>query len=261
MSLELQNLAIAKFFEFYSSDLVSESVDENNIVISFPVHFSGFHRVEITVTRVNPSLFIISDGSRTIEELKSSGYPINTRLKKRLEIVSRSARIRVVNNYLIAESDAQSLGSSIQRFIEAAKTIGDAYLVQRAYPPRDTNLINQVSDFLSLKQVPYQRKHTLRGKVEDHTVDFYFPPNGVPGLALSVMNNPTHINAQAWAFKSGDIKAENFRTKIGIVYDSEEEIGKSVKAILQHSADVAVPSSDMQILQSELREIGILKNG
>jgi hypothetical protein len=101
MSQELQNLAIDKFFEFYSSDLVSESVDENNVVISFPVHFSGFHRVEITVTRVNPSLFIISDGARTIEELKSSGYPINSRLKKRLETVSRLARIRVVNNYLI----------------------------------------------------------------------------------------------------------------------------------------------------------------
>jgi hypothetical protein len=171
------------------------------------------------------------------------------------------ARIRVVNNYLIAESDAQSLGSSIQRFLEAAKTIGDAYLVQRAYPPRDTNLMNQVSEFLASRQVPYQRKHTLRGKVENHTIDFYFPPNGVPGLALSVMSNPTHIAAQAWAFKSGDIKSENQRTRIGIVYESDGEVGRSVKAILQYSADMAVPSSDMQTLQSELREIGILKNG
>jgi hypothetical protein len=261
MSQELQDLAISKFLEFYSGDLVSESVDENNVVISFPIHFSGFHRVEVTVSRVNPNLFIISDGARTIEELKSSGYPINSRLKKRLETISRLARIRVVNNHLIAEADADSLGSSIQRFIEAAKTIGDAYLVQRAYPPRDTNLVDQVSEFLASRQVPYQRKHTLRGKIEDHTVDFYFPPNGVPGLALSVMSNPTHIAAQAWAFKSGDIKLENARTKTGIVYESDGALGKSTTAILQHSADMAVPSSEMQVLQSGLREIGILKNG
>jgi hypothetical protein len=84
MSQELQGLAISKFFEFYSGDLVSESVDDNNVVISFPMHFSGFHRVEVTVSRVNPGLFIISDGARTTEELKSSGYPINSRLKRGL---------------------------------------------------------------------------------------------------------------------------------------------------------------------------------
>jgi hypothetical protein len=258
MSEKLIDLAIGKFFDFYREDLESEVLDENNVIISFPIHFSGFHRVEITVTQVTPNHFLISDGAKTIEELKNSGYDINSKLKKRLEIISRSAKIRVVNGYLVTESDSTNLGSSIQRFIEAAKTIGDAYLVQRSYAPRETNLLNLVSLFLTEQQVPYQMKHNLRGKIENHTVDFYFPPNGVPGLALSVMSNPTRMAAEAWAFKSWDIKEENERTKVGVIYDSETA-GDNSKAILKHSADLSVPSNEIQELKGELRAIGILK--
>jgi hypothetical protein len=259
MSEMLKNLAIGKFFDFYREDIESESLDDNNVVISFPIHFSGFHRVEIVVTQVNPDQFLISDGAKTIEELKNAGYVINSKLKKRLEMVSRSAKIRVVNGYLVADTDARELGSSIQRFVEAAKTIGDAYLVQRAYPPRDANLLNMVSTFLSEQQVPYQMKHNLRGKVENHTIDFYFPPNGVEGLALSVMSNPTRMAAEAWAFKSWDIKAENARTRVGVVYDSDAA-GDNSKAILMHSADMSIPSADIQVLKGELSSIGILKH-
>ena len=259
MSEKLLNLAITKFFEFYKGDLDSEILDDANVVISFPVHFSGFHRVEITVTQVNPDHFLISDGAKTIEELKNSGYPINSRLKKRLETISRSAKLRIVNDYLVSESDASSLGASIQRFLEAAKTIGDAYLVQRIYPPRDTNLLNQVGQFLQSQQVPYQTKHSLRGRIENHTVDFYFPPNGVPGLALSVMSNPTRMAAEAWAFKSSDIRLENQRTKVGVIYDTDAA-GETSKSILKQSADMSVSSSDIPMLQAELRSIGILRN-
>jgi hypothetical protein len=258
MSEKLKALAIGKFFDFYRDDLESEVIDDKNVVISFPIHFSGFHRVEITVTQIDSNQFIISDGAKTIEELKNSGYELNGKLRKRLELISRSAKIRVVNGYLVAESDALQLGSSIQRFVEAAKTIGDAYLVQRTYAPRDTNLLNMVSSFLAEQHVPYQTKHSLRGKIENHTVDFYFPPNGVPGLALSVMGNPSKMAAEAWAFKSGDIKAQNERTKVGVVYDSEEA-GERSQAILKHSFDLSVPSNEIQALKGELRAIGIIK--
>jgi hypothetical protein len=258
MNEHLRNLAITRFFEFYKGDLESEIMDDNNVMISFPVHFSGFHRVEVTVTQVSPDQFLLSDGAKTIEELKNAGYSLNSRLKKRLETISRFAKLRVVDGYLVAESDRASLGSSILRFLEASKTIGDAYLVQRAYPPRETNLLDQVSRFLASQQVPYQMKHNLRGKIENHTVDFYFPPNGVPGLALSVMSNPTRMSAEAWAFKSWDIKSENERTKVGVVYDAAAA-GEISKAILKHSADMSIPSSEIQSLQGGLQDIGILK--
>jgi hypothetical protein len=258
MNNDLKNVAISKFFEFYQGDLESEIIDANNVVLSFPVHFSGFHRIEITITRVNTNQFIISDGAKTLEELRNAGYALDSKLRSRLESVSRAARIRVVNDHLVTDTDYSSLGSSIQRFVEAAKTIGDAYLVQRAIPPRDTNLINRVTEFLSSQQVPYQVKHPLRGNIERHTVDFYFPPNGVPGLALSVMNNPTRMAAEAWAFKSYDIKMVNERTKVGVVYE-DEEAGESSKSILNGVADLSIPSSNIPALHEGLLSIGILK--
>ena len=73
MNTSLQDQAMDSFLTSYKDDLACEEQDENNVVISFPVHFSGFHRVEVTVTRVNPSKFLISDGAKTIDELKNAG--------------------------------------------------------------------------------------------------------------------------------------------------------------------------------------------
>jgi hypothetical protein len=258
MSIELQNLALDKFFDFYKSDIESEVIDKNNVVISFPVHFSGFHRVEITVTQLSPDSFLISDGAKTIDELKMAGYALTGKLKKRLEIISKLARIRVVSDHLVCDSNSGDLGSSIQRFLEATKTIGDAYLVQRTGMPRDTDLINRVSSFLAEQQVPFQTKHPLNGEFERHIIDFYFPPNGAPGLALSVMNNPSRTFAEAWAFRSLDIKKVNQRTQVGVVYDDQEARDNS-KSILNGMLDVSVPSSDIPALRQSLRSIGILK--
>jgi hypothetical protein len=258
MNSELMNMAIAKFFDFYKSEVEGEQIDENNVVLSFPIHFSGFHRIEITVTQSGPDLFIISDGAKTLEELHNAGYAVESKLKKRLETISRAAQIRIVHEYLVSESNAASLGSAIQRFVEATKTIGDAYLVQRPSPPKDSNLVNQVAEYLSSQQVLFQIRRPLQGKIEKHLIDFYFPPNGVPGLALSVMGNPSRMAAEAWAFKSSDIKMVNERTKMGIVYD-DTEATESSKSILVGIADISVASSEIPTLKNSLQSIGILK--
>lgn len=258
MSNDLTQTAISKFFEFYKSEVESEVIDDKNVVLSFPVHFSGFHRIEITVTQHSADHFLVSDGAKTIEELRNAGYAVESKFRKRLEAISRSANLRVVDDYLVTESTAASLGSSIQRFLEATKTIGDAYLVQRVSPSREANLRNQVAEFLASQQVPYRTKHTLQGQIEMHQVDFYFPPNGVPGLALSVMGNPTRMHAEAWAFKSFDIKQTNRRTEVGVVYD-ESEATESSESILRNIADVSVRSSEIPSLGNSLRSIGILK--
>jgi len=259
MTNDLMNMTISKFFDFYKSEVEGEQIDDNNVVLSFPVHFSGFHRIEVTVTQSRPDLFIISDGAKTLEELRNAGYAVESKLKKRIVSICRMAQIRIVHEYLVSETDAASLGSSIQRFVEATKTIGDAYLVQRPSPPKESNLINQVAEFLAAQQVPYQARRPLQGRIEKHVIDFYFPPNGVPGLALSVMGNPSKMAAEAWAFKSSDIKLVNERTKAGVVYD-DSEAGESSKSILVNIADVSIPSSDIPSLQGVLRSIGILSH-
>ncbi len=260
MSEALKNLAVERFLDFYRDDLAADILDDRNVILSFPVHYSGFHRVEVTITESAPGTYIISDGGKTIEELKSAGYDISKKLKDRLVYVSRAAKIREVNGFLVAEADGGTLGSAIQRFVEAAKTIGDAYLVQRVSAPRETHIFDAVSQFLSNHAIPYQSKHPLRGKIENHTIDFYFPPNGVPGLALTVMGHPSKMAAEAWAFKSSDIQQENARTKVGVVFDSDA--GENSKNILRHSVDIAIPSDQIEGgLEGGLRSIGILKRG
>jgi hypothetical protein len=258
MTENLKHFAIGSFLDFYKSDLESETVDENNVVLSFPVHFSGFHRIEVTITQVNSDHFLISDGAKTIEELRNAGYDVTSKLKTRIEKISRMAKLRIVDEYLVAESSAGSLGSSIQRFVEAAKTIGDAYLVQKAVPPKDTNLLMQVGAFLVSQSVPFQTKRSLLGKVEKHSIDFLFPPNGVPGLALSILPNPTRMTAEAWAFKASDIKAADTRMRVGVVYEAEAATTTS-KEILRQSVDFSVPSSEISAIGDGMKSIGILK--
>jgi hypothetical protein len=258
MNNDLRSIALDKFFDFYKSDIEVEVIGPTNLMMSFPVHYSGFHRIEVTITQSGPTEFIISDGAKTLSELRMAGYAITGRLRRRLETISRAAKIQVVNDYLIAESDLTHLGSAIQRFVEAAKTIGDAYLVQRVNLPRETDLMDRVSTFLAEQQVPFQRRHSLAGQYEKHVVDFYFPPNGVPGLALSVLNNPTRTIAEAWAFRATDIKKTNERTQVGVVYD-DVDVKDNSRSLLQGVLDVSIPSSDIAVLKQSLRTIGILK--
>ena len=257
METNLQDIALTNFFDFYKRDIESEIIDVNNVVISFPVHFSGFHRIEVTVTRVNENQFIISDGSKVLDELRTAGYLINAKLLKRIEAISKVANIRVVKGYLVSDSDLASLGSSLQRFVEAAKTIGDAYLVQKTSMPRDTQIVKQVSDFLSAQQVPFQVRHPLLGEFERHVVDFYFPPNGVPGLALSVLSNPSRTVAESWAFRSIDIKKNNDRVRVGVVYD-DEDISNNSESMLAGVMDVSLPSSKITQLGGSLKRLGII---
>jgi hypothetical protein len=255
---DLQRIALDSFFEFYKNDVETEFIDNQNVVISFPVHFSGFHRIEATVTAVGNDRFLISDGAKVIDELRMAGYSLNRKLRERLELVSKAAQVRVVKDHLITECSLKDLGSSLQRFVEAAKTIGDAYLVQRQVIPRDSALLGLVPNFLIEQNVPFKTKQQLSGEYEKHVVDFYFPPNGVPGLALSVMNNPDRTTSESWAFRAGDIKKVNARTRVGVVYD-DEDVRNSSKSLLNGVLDVSVPSSNIPALRSSLVSIGILK--
>ena len=253
----LTQLALDKFFDFYKNDVESELIDSANVVLSFPLHLTGYHRIEITVTNVSPDTFIISDGAKTLEELRLAGYVINKKLKERIEYVSRASRVRVVNRHLVTDCTLGELGASIQRFLEAVKTIGDAYLVQRVSAPRDRQIFNEIRDFLTTQETPYQTRHPLRGEFEPHVIDFYFPPNGVPGLALSVVTNPSKVVADAWGYRSQDIKKNNDRIGVGVVYD-DSEISDNSKSLLAGVMDVSLPSSKITELGGSLKRLGII---
>ena len=106
------------------------------------------------------------------------------------------------------------------------------------------------------KQYRYKEKEQLSGAIESHTVDFYVAPNGTRGLALAVLPNPSQIVAEAWGFKTRDIKQEHPDVTMSIVYDSAKAKDVS-RTILDKVADVPVPSNAIEELAAILAKAGV----
>jgi len=77
------------------------------------------------------------------------------------------------------------------------------------------------------------------------------------GLVLAVLPNPTQIIAEAWGFKTQDIKHANDRLTISIVYDASKAKEVS-KTILEKMADVPVASNTIEDLGKKLETAGVL---
>lgn len=235
-----------------------EQVDENNVVLSLPLHFSANTRVELAVTRITDDYFAISDMAQTLGELKDAGYGIGPRLKEKIINLAKMAGVEFAGNHLVRKCSFLELGAAIHQFAEAAKTIGDAYLTYRPKPLREEEeLLRRVRHVFSEKRYIFAEKQEVNGEIEKHTVDFYVAPNGTRGLALAVLSNPTHIVAEAWGFKTQDIKHVNKNLAVSVVYDSSraQEVSKT---ILERMADVPVPSSVIGDLGQILEKAGIL---
>jgi hypothetical protein len=259
MADHLIQFVISDYLAEYKNSIDSEPVDERNVMLSFPLHYSGNHRVEVTITQLSADKFVISDMSQTLDELRDAGHAITHNLRKRIQNIANINGLRIVDDYLVLECSKKDLGKSLQRFIEAAKTIGDAYLAFSIKPPQEENLINAVRAVLNKRKVLFRESQAVRGKIENHKINFLVPPNGTPGLALAVLPNPTKQLAEAWGFKVGDIKSANSNLSVGIVYDPERA-GNASKDIMNNVADLAIPSDKMAALESGLEEKGLIKH-
>lgn len=235
-----------------------EQIDDDNVVLSLPLHFSANTRVELAVTRITDTYFAISDMAQTLGELKDAGYAIGGKLRKRVEEFARTAGAEFAGNHLVKKCSEAELGEAIHQFADVAKTIGDAYLTYGVRKPvmEEDELVARVRRIFTEEKYNYKEKQQINGRVEIHTVDFYIAPNGTRGLALAVLPNPTQIVAEAWGFKSQDIKKENKNVAISIVYDSSRAKDVS-KTILETTADVSVASNAIEGLRARLIEAGI----
>jgi hypothetical protein len=236
---------------------VSE-VDDRNVLLSLPLHFSANQRVELVVTQITESYYAISDMAQTIGELKDAGYGINPRLKEKIENIAKLAGVHFEGNHLMKKCSASELGESIHQFAEVAKTIGDAYLTYRMRKPKELEdeLIAKVRRIFEKEHYAVAEKQEVKGRIEKHTIDFYIPPNGTRGLALAVLTNPSHIIAEAWGFKTQDIKYANQNLAVSLVYDSSRARDEST-TILNNVADYPIPSSSINEMGDILKKAGI----
>ena len=71
------------------------------------------------------------------------------------------------------------------------------------------------------------------------------------------MNNPSRTVAESWAFRSIDIKNNNDRVRVGVVYD-DLDVTDNSKSILTGVMDVSIPSSKITQLGGSLKRLGII---
>jgi hypothetical protein len=242
---------LENYFSTHKELIATEQVDDNSVIVSFPLHFVGNHRVEVSITEAD-GILLISDIGRTISELKDYGYSVSPGLLSRMVQIAKPANVRIVNENLVMDCRPGEVGASLHSFAEAAKTIGDAYLAFHVKTPPEKKLLEAVGQLLNESAIAYKTSHKIRGKIDAHAVDFYVPPNGHPGLALEVLGGyNTHTTAQIWHFKCQDIRAFDNRMKVGIVYDIEESNwSEKSEAILRDVADFALSSTDIIRLPS-----------
>ncbi len=256
----LLDSVLSTYLQSYRGLIEAEPLEGGSVLISFPFHYSADHRIEVAVTRVSDDQYIVSDMARTIEELRNAGHEVQASTVSRLEELAKSYGLTFKENYMILESRRDELGLSIQKFVEAAKTVGDVYLTYRPkFLAKEEDLVREVKDVLGRRSLPYRERDKVRGRIEKHSVDFLIPPNGRPGIAIAILSGSNaHLTAEAWGFKAGDIRQANPKLKVGLVYDviSTKWSSESTK-ILEQSADLAVPGNALSRLDEGLVREGI----
>jgi hypothetical protein len=244
-------------------DLIAVERVDHSVILSFPLHLAAGHRIEIAVTDWGKGRCVLSDSARTLGEIEAAGYSLTPFMMDRLEKLAGASGVRIVDMHLVLESTHSNLGSSIQKFLETSKTIGDVYLVHRHRAEEREDLVSQVRTVLNSENILYRPKQKLQGQREAHSIDMLVEPNGRPGLAVSVLGGQnTHALAQIWYCKCDDIRLAdaNRNIRLALIYDVRHEAWTAAsKAYLEAKSDVVLPGDLLGELPERLKAQGVIK--
>jgi hypothetical protein len=242
-------------------DLIAVELDGDSATLSFPFHLAANHRVEITVTKFGKNRCILSDSARTLGEVQAAGYSLTPQMKEKLERLASLSGLRIPDTHLVLETSYKDLGTSIQKFLETAKTIGDVYLVHKPRETIDDDLLSQVKLTLEAAMLPYRLHEKIPGEIELHPFDLVVPPNGRGGMAVSILSGQnTHNVAQIWGFKCDDIKRGEWhrktQSKLALIYDVRyQKWSDTSRAILESRADVVVAGDSLDGLRDAVTQL------
>jgi uncharacterized protein DUF1828 len=258
MSLALAILD--KYFGAQKELVEVETIDERSVIVSLPIHFSAHTRVEVAVTKLNENQYALSDMAKVVGELEDAGHKVEGKLRERILNMIKISKVTLSGGALIRTCTEAQLGAAIHEFSEAAKTIGDAYLV---YPrsggksKAEDDLRAQVRKTFQQKRYMYKERGVVRGEVEEHKVDFLIEPNGAKGLALGVLVEPDRLHAEAWGFRAQDIKkVTKDRLLVGLLYNDAKAKDAS-RNIIEKVVDIAIASTEINAFGDTLERLGL----
>ncbi|PYS20856.1 MAG: hypothetical protein DMF72_19470 [Acidobacteria bacterium] len=246
---------LATYLDAQKQLIEFEEVDKNNCLVSLPLHFSAHTRIELAIAQVSKNQFALTDQGQTITELKDAGVPVGSRLLERIKDIIQIWKVELVGVALFRTCNRRELGIALHEFGEAAKTVGDAYLSAHDYETDrhvEETLKDQVRRTFQTERYFYREQESIPGKIEaGHKVDFYIPPNGSNGLALEVLSKPNKLQAEAWGFRSRDMKEANQRLLVGFVYD--EAARDLSRTILNSIADISLSATELIEFSGQLK--------
>jgi hypothetical protein len=256
------NRVLKAYLRAYKKLVETELIEEksgprHSIALSIPLHIAANHRVEVTVTEFAPGKFILSDMARTLSDLSESGKKITSDFRKRAEEIAKYFGAGFRMDHLIMECNEADLGTTIQRFAETCKTIGDAHLLHRDHVVHARQVVDEVKKIFTARKITFKEDCAVKGAIEKHSFDVYVAPNGNPGIAVKVVaGHNTHALAKVWAFNCWDVRAVNSesRLKLGLVLDEEdsEPWSRSSQSILKKGADIVTTSNKLDGLEHGL---------
>jgi hypothetical protein len=246
---------VAKYLNAQRDLVKSEDLDRASCLLSLPLHYSAYTRVEIAVTKLSEKQYLLTDEGQTLTELKNAGYAIGARTLERIREMIKIWRVDLVGITLTRTCRSEDIGKAVHEFGEATKTVGDAYL-WRKDRTKDERAEESIKDLVRQTFVEhryfYKESTSVPGYIEKdgHEVDFYIPANGSKGLALEVLTKPNKLTAEAWGFRARDMKEANTSLVVGFVYD--ETTADLNRAILNGMGDIALPTSDFILFTQQL---------
>ena len=254
------NDVLKAYLSAYRELVVSEPVRDrhmrDSVVISLPLHFSGNHRVEVTATRYTPGRFILSDMARTLGELAEGGKAVTSEFRRRAKEIAGFFGVKFKLDHMILESDEQHLGENIQRLAEAAKTIGDAYLLHRTRAVHARQVIDEVRAIFAARELRFETNKKVSGEIDEYQFDLFIPPNGKPGIAVAVIGGQNTKNlAKVWDFNCRDIREKHGdKLLIDLVLDEKDSApwSRTTQRILKKEADTVAKSGDLSPIEYQL---------
>jgi len=258
--MNLATQILDRYFGAQKELVEVERIDDRSVIVSLPIHFSAYTRVEVAVTRLNENSFILSDMAKVIGELQDAGHNFEGRLRDRIVEMVKISKVSFSGTTLLRTCTEAELGNAILEFSEAAKTIGDAYLV---YPrtggksKAEDDIRMKIRKTFQQKRYMYKERGIVRGEVEEHKVDFLIEPNGARGLALGVLAEPDRLHAEAWGFRAQDIKkVSKDRLLVGLLYNDAKAKDVS-RNIIEKVVDIAIPSTELSAFGETLDGLGL----
>lgn len=256
--MSLTEHVLRTYLDFQASEVAIEAIDKDNLILSFPFFISSHARVEVAISRISRSDFVLSDLGQTLGEIQDAGFSINQNAKVRIKEILQLRNLGLRGSTIVRLCKEEDLGRALNEFVEGAKTIGDSYLCLDKHGNQseiDKTLRRHVKQSFEKYAVPYTESHPIRGVLENHEFDFFAPPNGAAGIAVAVLVKPDRMHTEAWGFRTQDIKnSENRDLHIALFYNAQKA-SETSRRIMDQVADAAIPSTNPMDLDEFIRRV------